>query len=79
MLDEFSEIMGKPARALQIDGETFKSFLPQNIAQEFLENFQLLEGPGYYNGASLAESETLLDGKPTTWKEFVAANMETWL
>lgn len=79
LVDEFSEAIGKPANFIQIPSETFKSFMPAAVAQEMLENILLLEEPGYYAGADLSESLSLLDEKPTTWKEFVTANKAKWL
>ncbi|KAF4126166.1 Nucleoside-diphosphate-sugar epimerase [Geosmithia morbida] len=75
---DFAEASGKACTAVQVDEKTWKSFLPEAIAQEMLENMLLLEDPGYYAGADLAPSLALLDQKPTTWKEFVAANKEKW-
>lgn len=78
VVSQFSEVMGKPASFQQITGDAYKSFLPAPAAQELLENMLLLENPGYFAGADLAESLALLDEKPTTWKEFVAANKGKW-
>lgn len=61
---------------VQIPSETFKSFLPAAVAQEMLENIQLLEDPGYYTGEPLDKSLALLDEKPVQWKEFVEKNKE---
>lgn len=79
LVSEFSEVLGKPANFVQVPSETFKSFLPPQVAQEMLENMLLLEDPGYYGGADLTESLSMLDEKPTTWKEFVEANKAKWL
>ncbi|KND88309.1 NmrA-like family domain-containing protein 1 [Tolypocladium ophioglossoides CBS 100239] len=79
LLSEFSEVMGKPARARTVSQDTFKSFLPPPAAQELLENWLLLESPGYYGGADLSQSLALLDEKPTSWKDFVAQNKAMWL
>lgn len=78
LISEFSEVMGKPAQAVQISDDKFKSFLPPAAAQELLENMKLLEDPGYYAGESLEESLSLLEEKPTTWKEFVQKNKQKW-
>ncbi|OPB44641.1 hypothetical protein A0O28_0029600 [Trichoderma guizhouense] len=78
LISEFSEVMGRPAHAVQIDDDKFKSFLSPVAAQELLENMKLLEDPGYYAGESLAGSLALLEEKPTTWKEFVEKNKEKW-
>ncbi|RAL07819.1 NmrA/HSCARG family protein [Aspergillus homomorphus CBS 101889] len=76
IVEEFQEVTGYKAQTAQVPADVFKSFLPENIAQEILENILLLEIPGYYAGESLAPSRKLLDedDKPTTWKEFVARN-----
>lgn len=74
ILAEFEEVTGKKTRFAQISGEQYKSFLPEFMAQEMLENHLFIENPGYYNGASLKESLDLLDEKPTTWKEFLEKN-----
>lgn len=79
LVAEFAEVTGKPANYAQIPGDLFKSFLPPAIAEELYENMLLLEDPGYYAGADLAESLALLDRKPTTWKAFVEANKQKWL
>lgn len=78
-MSEFSEVLGKPAGFVQIPAETFKSFLPQIVAQELLENFYLTEDPGYYAGADLSESLGMLDEKPISWKKFVEDNKAKWL
>lgn len=78
LVTEFSEVMGKPAKFAKISEDTYKSFLPEPIAQEMLENMLLLEEPGYYAGADLKESLGLLDEKPTTWKAFVEKNKAKW-
>lgn len=64
-------------RFVQLDAETYKSFLPAPMAQEMLENHLFIEEPGYYAGKSLQESLDLLakvDLKPTSWKDFLAKN-----
>lgn len=71
-------MIGKPAQAVHISDDEFKSFLPPAAAQELLENMKLLEGPGYYAGESLEPSLALLEEKPTTWKEFVEKNRQKW-
>ncbi|KAF4983963.1 hypothetical protein FZEAL_755 [Fusarium zealandicum] len=78
LISEFSEVIGKPASYSQVPTEAFKSFLPPSIAEEMTENMLLLEDPGYYAGADLEESLSLLDEKPTTWKEFVEQYKSKW-
>lgn len=71
IVSEFEEVTGKKLSYHQVSAEQYKSFLPEFMAEEMLENHQLIEEPGYYNGASLQESLNALDEKPTTWKEFL--------
>lgn len=77
IVSEFQDVTGKPARFVQIDAESYKSFLPGPLADEMLENHLFIEEPGYYAGADLKESLDLLASvgmKPTSWKEFLEAN-----
>ncbi|KAI6782654.1 NmrA-like family domain-containing protein-like protein [Emericellopsis cladophorae] len=76
LVDDWSEVMGKKAVFKQIPAELFQSFLPPQIAKEMTENMLLLGDVGYYAGASLDETNALLEEKPTTWKEYVAANKD---
>ncbi|RFU74814.1 hypothetical protein TARUN_7438 [Trichoderma arundinaceum] len=78
LISEFSEVIGKPAQAVQISDDEFKSFLSEAAGQELLENMKLLEDPGYYAGEALEGSLALLEEKPTTWKEFVEKNKHKW-
>lgn len=71
ILAEFEEVTGKKATFVQVSAEQYKSSLPEFMAEEMLENHLFIENPGYYNGASLGESLSLLEEKPTTWKEFI--------
>lgn len=68
---------GKQARFVQVDPQTYKSFLPPALGDEMLENHLFIEDPGYYAGRSLKESSDLLSAvglKPTTWREFLEKN-----
>ncbi|KAG9258438.1 uncharacterized protein F5Z01DRAFT_679082 [Emericellopsis atlantica] len=76
LVDDWSEVMGKKAVFKQIPAELFQSFLPPQIGKELTENMLLLGDVGYYEGASLDETNALLEEKPTTWKEFVVANKD---
>lgn len=78
VVSQFSEASGKPAVFQQVSDDDYKATLPPAAAQEMLENMLLLEEPGYYAGADLADSLKMLEEKPTTWKEFVAANKAKW-
>ncbi|PFH57913.1 hypothetical protein XA68_14419 [Ophiocordyceps unilateralis] len=79
VLAEFSDVMGKPASARVVPAETWKSFLPEQGAQELLENMLLLQSPGYYGGEKLDGSLALVEERPTEWKAFVEKNKEKWL
>lgn len=64
---------------MQISEEVFKSFLPEQKAQEICETVLLFQqGIGYYAGADLSESLKLLDEKPTEWKEYAMNNLDKW-
>ena len=78
LLAEFEEVTGKKATFTQVSAEQYKSFLPEAIAEEMLENHLFVENPGYYNGASLQQSLDLLEEKPTTWKEFIQKNADAF-
>lgn len=68
---------GHKTRFIQIDHETYKSFMPGYVGLEMLENHLFIEEPGYYLGQSLKDSLDLLADagfKPTTWKEFVESH-----
>ncbi|KAI4736125.1 NAD(P)-binding protein [Aureobasidium sp. EXF-12298] len=71
IVEDFEEASGHKARYMQISGDQFKSYLPEFMAEEMLQNHILLDTTGYYAGASLDESLNLLEEKPVTWKEFV--------
>lgn len=72
IISEFKEATGKSIAFFQVTPQQYTSYLPEALAQEFLENHQFIESPGYYNGVSLAETLGALEDKPTTFKEFVA-------
>jgi hypothetical protein len=77
IVSEFQEVTGKQAQFVQVDNETYKSFLPPNLADEMLENHLLLEDPGYYAGESLQDSLQSIEKiglRATTWKEFLEKN-----
>ena len=71
MADEFTRVTGKTASVTNVPQDVFKSFLPPAAAQELLENMLLFQKPGYYAGASLAESVASLDTPPTTWAAYL--------
>jgi hypothetical protein len=79
IMAEFQEVTGKTGRYVQIDQDTYKSFLPPPIAEEILENELLCEDPGYFGGGSLTEGHDLLAAvglAPTTWKDFLESRKE---
>lgn len=64
-----------------VPGDVFKSSLPglsPEMAEEIYENLMLLEDPGYYAGADLASSLSLLSQKPVGLTEFFALNKDRW-
>lgn len=71
VLKELEEVTGKKTNFVQVTNEQYKGFLPSFMAEEMLENHLFIENPGYYNGESLDESHKFVDGKLTTWKEFI--------
>ncbi|GME63580.1 putative family transcriptional regulator protein [Neofusicoccum parvum] len=82
ILKEFEEVTGKKTQYVQVDSETYKSFLPGPMAQEMLENHLFVEEPGYYAGKDLKESLDLLASaglKPTSWKDFLMKNKEAFV
>ncbi|KAH9203895.1 NmrA-like family protein [Leptodontidium sp. 2 PMI_412] len=79
MLDAFKAAFpeaGKTAQYFEAPHDVYKGFLtsaglPEFAAQELLENMRLLNEGGYYGGESLEWSHSLVDGKLTTWEEFI--------
>lgn len=43
--------------------------MPDFAAQEMLENMRLMDEGGYFGGASLDESQAILEDKLTTWED----------
>ncbi|RDW73224.1 hypothetical protein BP6252_07131 [Coleophoma cylindrospora] len=81
IVKQFSEVFpedGKDAKAIELPHEAFLSALeakgmPKFVQEELLENMRLMAEFGYYGGASLDESHSILVDKLTTWKEFCKA------
>ncbi|KAL2835880.1 hypothetical protein BJY01DRAFT_252318 [Aspergillus pseudoustus] len=74
ILSDFEAVTGKKTQYVQVDAETYKSFMPPTVAEELLENHLFIEDPGYYNGRSLDASQKLLSElglKTTSWREYV--------
>lgn len=77
ILEEFEEVTGQKSQFVQVDPETYKSFMPGPMGQEMLENHLFIGSPGYFNGRSLNESKALVAKagyKLTSWKEFLQQN-----
>jgi len=68
---------GKTAKAVELPHDVFKGILakagtPEESAEELLQNIRLMNEFGYYGGADLKESHSVLVDKLTTWKEYMA-------
>jgi hypothetical protein len=73
ILDQLSEATGKKTQFVQLDNNTYKSFLPEFIAQEMLENHLFIEEPGYYLGEGLEKSHENVEEALVSWKEFAGS------
>ncbi|TIA65795.1 NAD(P)-binding protein [Aureobasidium pullulans] len=62
ILSTVSEATGKSTHFASVTPEQYKSFLPEAIAEEMLENHLFVEKPDFYNGAELDESLSILEG-----------------
>jgi len=79
IVKEFKELYpeaGKDAKAVEVPHSVFKSILgkggmPDEGQEELLQNMRLMSEFGYYGGASLDESHSVLVDKLTTWKEYM--------
>ncbi|GLA29588.1 hypothetical protein AnigIFM63326_007496 [Aspergillus niger] len=77
ILEEFEQVTGQKTQFVQVDSETYKSFMPGPMGLEMLENHLFIGNPGYFNGRSLNESKDLVAKagyKLTSWKEFLQQN-----
>ncbi|KAJ9614658.1 hypothetical protein H2200_002795 [Cladophialophora chaetospira] len=68
---------GQGGVAVQLPEAVFKNIiagngLPEQFQDELLENMLLMPQFGYYGGADLKESHSIVDEPLTTWKDFVA-------
>jgi len=80
IVKEFQEVFpeaGKSAKAIELPHEVFKgalakSGMPAEGQEELLQNMRLMSEFGYYGGAKLDESHSILVDKLTTWKEYMA-------
>ncbi|KAF2822471.1 putative nucleoside-diphosphate-sugar epimerase [Ophiobolus disseminans] len=77
ILEQLTEATDKKTQFYQIDEKTYKSYLPEFMAQEMLENHLFIESPGYYNSEGLEKSHEILDEKLVSWKEY-AGNAAAW-
>jgi len=79
MVEQFKELYpeaGKTAKTVELPHQVFKdilgkSGLPEEAGEELLQNMRLMNEFGYYGGANLDESHSILVDKLTTWKEFM--------
>jgi len=79
IVKEFKELYpeaGKTAKSAELAHDVFKGNImktgaPAESAEELLQNMRLMNEFGYYFGASLDESHSILGDKLTTWKEFM--------
>ncbi|PMD61390.1 putative NmrA-like family domain-containing protein 1 [Hyaloscypha bicolor E] len=67
---------GKTAKSAELPHDVFKGIMmktgaPEKSAEELLQNMRLMNEFGYYFGASLDESHSIVSDKLTTWKEFM--------
>jgi hypothetical protein len=74
ILDQLTAATGKKTQYFQIDEKTYKSYLPEFMAQEMLENHLFIEEPGYYGGETLDKSHSILDEKLVSWKEYAGSS-----
>jgi len=80
IIKEFQEAFpeaGKSAKAVELPHEVFKgalamSGMPAEGQEELLQNMRLMNEFGYYGGAKLEESHSILVDNLTTWKEYMA-------
>ncbi|KIM97928.1 hypothetical protein OIDMADRAFT_182281 [Oidiodendron maius Zn] len=68
---------GKDAKSVELPHDIFKGIMTkargsEEVAEEMLQNMRLMSEFGYYGGADLTESHSILVDKLTTWKEFMA-------
>ncbi|THW32506.1 hypothetical protein D6D22_09595 [Aureobasidium pullulans] len=79
-LSTVSEATRKSTHFASVTPEQYKSFLPEAIAEEMLENHLFVEKPDYYNGAELDESLSILEGPQLLGRilSSVIAIQRTW-
>ncbi|PGH02023.1 hypothetical protein AJ80_08917 [Polytolypa hystricis UAMH7299] len=79
IIEEFQQVKpqeGSGGRAIQVPEVAFKGVLaakglPEHLQDELLQNMLLMPQFGYFGGANLNESHSILAEPATTWKEFV--------
>ncbi|KAF7125587.1 hypothetical protein CNMCM5793_001804 [Aspergillus hiratsukae] len=82
ILEKFEEVSGQKGRFIQVDSDTYKSFMPGPIGEEMLENHLFIENSGYFNGRDLKESHDLLQKagyQRTSWRDFLLRNKAAFL
>lgn len=81
MIAQFKEVFpeaGKTAKTVELPHQVFKDILgksgmPEEAGEELLQNMRLMNEFGYYGGAKLDESHSILVDKLTTWEDFIKA------
>ncbi|KAF8253672.1 putative NmrA family transcriptional regulator [Wilcoxina mikolae CBS 423.85] len=74
VVETFQRVTGEKAVYKEVPGDVWKSFLPEAVAQEMLENFLLVRdykyfGPGAEEGVEMAVG--MLEEKPVGLEEFL--------
>lgn len=78
VLFALAEITEQKTSVMRVTGETFKAFLLQGHVDEFLNDYYLLEDPGYYGGEYLSGSLALLDEKPRGVRHLSRLRRRVW-
>ncbi|KAL8995935.1 MAG: hypothetical protein Q9169_004436 [Polycauliona sp. 2 TL-2023] len=75
IVNAIEKFSGKKTTFNQLPDETFRSYLPEAIAEEMMETFMLVRDYAYYGPGGdkiLAESLKYVAEKPTTLEDFIA-------
>ncbi|MCJ1258052.1 hypothetical protein MMC24_005881 [Lignoscripta atroalba] len=80
IVEEFKALKpeaSKGAKAVEVRVDDFRAGMisggaPEVLADEMTENMLLMDQFGYYGGADLGESHSILSDPLTTWKDFIA-------
>ncbi|KAL9111138.1 MAG: hypothetical protein Q9227_004401 [Pyrenula ochraceoflavens] len=75
LVDDITKVTGQETKFNPISAETYRSFLPEQIASEMMETMVLIRDYSYYGNTAKGEqdkSDFVLDGqKLTDWPSFV--------